>query len=55
VKVLDEEGKVLETGEGIRQDGDWWQYVPTENAGQTITAEAWDLAGHAATLTLQDR
>ena len=55
VKLLDEEGRVLETGEGIRQAGDWWEYVPTEKAGQTITAEAWDLAGNAATLTLQDR
>ena len=45
ITILDDEGKVLDKGEGVRQKGDWWEYVPN-TAGKRIIAEAWDLAGH---------
>ena len=45
VTILDKEGKVLEKGEAIRKEGDWWKYV-LHTVGKTIIAEAWDLAGH---------
>jgi hypothetical protein len=47
VSVLDEEGKVIEKGEGIKGKGDWWDYVP--RAEGKILAEAWDLAGNVTT------
>jgi hypothetical protein len=47
VTILDEAGEILEQGEAIRLQGDWWEYVP-ECAGKTITAAAWDLAGNVA-------
>lgn len=45
VTILDEEGKAVEKGEGIRGEGDWWEYLP-KTVGKRITAEAWDLAGN---------
>jgi hypothetical protein len=45
VTVLDNDGTVLEKGEAVRGEGDWWEYVP-KTMGKTITAEAWDLAGN---------
>jgi hypothetical protein len=45
ITIMDDEGKVLDEGEGVRQKGDWWEYVPNI-AGKRITAQAWDLAGH---------
>ena len=50
ITVLDEDGKVLEKGEGVRQEAPstgsgWWEYVPS-TAGKTVSAEAWDLAGN---------
>jgi len=45
ITILDEEGKIVEKGEGVRQEGDWWEYVPS-TVGKTVTAEAWDLAGN---------
>jgi hypothetical protein len=44
VRVLDAEGHVLEKGEGIRAEGDWWDYVCNTNG--KVIAEAWDLAGN---------
>jgi hypothetical protein len=45
VTVMDEEGKVLEKGEAVRTEGDWWQF-DSHTQGKTIKAEAWDLPGH---------
>ena len=45
ITIVDLEGKILEKGEGTRQEGDWWEYIPSK-AGKTVTAEAWDLAGN---------
>lgn len=49
VMVLDETGQVLEKGEAIRSDGDWWEFA-SHDQGTTIIAEAWDLPGHVGRL-----
>ncbi len=51
VKILNEEGKILEKGEGIRREGDWWEFA-SHAEGKTIMAEAWDLPGHVTRLVL---
>lgn len=51
ITILDNKGKVLEKGEGTRQEGDCWEYVP-RTVGKTITAEAWDLAGNVTKFVL---
>jgi hypothetical protein len=45
VTILDEQGRTLEQGEGMRGESDWWEYV-SKAQGKTILAEAWDLAGN---------
>jgi hypothetical protein len=50
VMVLDEEGVVVEKGEGVRGEGDWWEYVPT--AEGKVVVEARDLAGNVVKVTL---
>ncbi len=49
VSVLDEAGVVLERGEAIRAEEDWWE-LATQAQGTTVTAEAWDLAGNVTKL-----
>lgn len=44
VMILDTRGKMVEKGEGIKGQGDWWDYV-SRTKGK-IVAEAWDLAGN---------
>ena len=44
VRVLDEKGKVLEKGEGVKGKGNWWEYMPT--AEGKVIVEARDLAGN---------
>jgi hypothetical protein len=44
VLILDEQGKVVEKGEALRGEGDWWEYVPT--AEGKVAVEARDLAGN---------
>ena len=44
VMILDEAGKVVEKGEGIKGKGDWWEYLPATTG--KVVAEAWDLAGN---------
>jgi hypothetical protein len=51
VTVLDEGGQVLEKGEAIRSDGDWWEF-PSHARGTMIIAEAWDLPGHVGRLII---
>lgn len=46
VTLLDEHGAILEQGEALRAEGDWWEYLPGQ-MGRTITATAWDLPGNA--------
>jgi hypothetical protein len=45
VTVLDEAGKIVETGEATRTRGNRWEYA-SRAKGCTITAEAWDLPGN---------
>ena len=49
VTVMDEAGSILETGEAIRCEGDWWEFR-SHVQGKTIKAEAWDLPGHMTQL-----
>jgi hypothetical protein len=51
VTILDEQGRTMEQGEGVRGEGDWWKYVPPAEAG-IIMAEAWDLAANRTELIL---
>jgi hypothetical protein len=51
ITVLNEHGKLLEAGEAIRREGDWWEYV-SRLPGQTFTVEAWDLAGNVTRFIL---
>jgi hypothetical protein len=44
VTVMDEKGKIMEKGNAVKADGDWWEYVT--NANGKVLAEAWDLAGN---------
>jgi len=49
VTVLDEGGQVLEKGEAIRSEGDWWEFASNAR-GTMIIAEAWDVPGHVGRL-----
>jgi len=44
VTILDEEGRIVEKGEGIRGEGGLWEYE-TATEGKVLV-EAWDLAGN---------
>jgi hypothetical protein len=44
--VLDEQGNVVEQGEGIKGQGDWWEYTPA--AEGKLVVKARDLAGNVA-------
>jgi hypothetical protein len=47
VAVQAEDGRILEKGDPIRCEGDWWEFT-SHAEGKTILAEAWDLPGHVA-------
>jgi hypothetical protein len=51
VKIMDEEGKVLEQGEARQANAEWWEY-PSGNTEGTIEATAWDLAGNRTKFVL---
>lgn len=51
VTVFDEAGEILETGDAIRREGDWWEF-PSQVQGKTVKAEAWDFAGKVARLSV---
>jgi hypothetical protein len=44
VAILDEQGKVVEKGEALRGESDWWEYVPTAEGKVVVAAR--DLAGN---------
>jgi hypothetical protein len=50
VMVHDEQGRLLESGEAVEFQKDWWQYTPT--AAGRISACAWDLPGNKAQMEL---
>jgi hypothetical protein len=49
VTVFDEENKIIEMGDAVRQAGDWWEFASNAE-GKTIRAQAWDLANNATKL-----
>jgi hypothetical protein len=51
VTILDQEGNVVEKGEGVRGEGDLWEYASCAQ-GQ-VMAEAWDLAGNRVHLVIE--
>lgn len=51
VSVLDGESRVLETGEAVQEEEDWWEFA-SQTEGKTIVAEAWDLPGNVTKLVL---
>lgn len=51
VSLLDAAGTVLESGDAMRGEGNWWEFA-SGSAGGTITAEAWDLAENKAKFVL---
>ena len=44
VTILDAEGRVLEQGQAVQAEGNWWEYVSSKEG--KAAAEAWDLAGN---------
>ena len=52
VSVLDGESRVLEAGEAVRAEDDWWEFA-TQAEGKTVVAEAWDLPGNVTRLALE--
>jgi len=46
VSILDEEGNVVENGEAIKGEDDWWEFAA--NTEGKVMAEAWDLARNRA-------
>ncbi|RPI91943.1 MAG: hypothetical protein EHM40_14410 [Chloroflexi bacterium] len=49
--ILDQEGNVVEKGEGVRGEGDLWEYA--SRAQGQVMAEAWDLAGNRVSLVVE--
>jgi hypothetical protein len=45
VTVFDQEGRVLEMGDAVRQEDNWWEFA-SQMDGRTVQAEAWDLPRH---------
>ena len=52
ITILDNEGCVLEKGEAVRKEGDWWEFV-SPAVGKTVIAEARDLPGNVTKLVLE--
>ena len=51
VMVLNEQGIISEKGEGVKGQGDWWEYAPT--AEGKVVVEARDLAGNTVKLEIE--
>ena len=45
VAIFDEQGEIVEQGQGVRGQGDWWEYA-TGCSGKSIVVAAYDLAGN---------
>jgi hypothetical protein len=54
VTVRDENGKILESDDAIRAEGDWWGFR-TRAEGTTIVAQAWDIPQNMGKLVLEQR
>jgi hypothetical protein len=53
VMVHDEQGKLLEAGDAIQKEKDWWEYVPKSQG--TISASVWDLPGNQVHMELEEQ
>ena len=51
IMIWDEQGEIVEQGEVVRVQGDWWEYLP-ECTARKISAAAWDLAGNVTRVEL---
>ena len=52
VMIVDGVGSVLEQGDAVQLDGDWWEYQPS--AEGKVMAEARDLAGNMVRMEMPD-
>jgi hypothetical protein len=52
VLVHDGQGKLVESGDAVQQQKDWWEYIP-KCAGR-VSAFAWDLPGNKARIELEE-
>jgi hypothetical protein len=43
VTVFDEQNNIIEMGDAVRKEGDWWEFA-TQTQGPKIRARAGDLA-----------
>ena len=50
VTVHDEQGKLLEAGDAVQQQKDWWEYIPRLEG--RVSALAWDLPGNKVRVEL---
>jgi hypothetical protein len=54
VTVHDAQGKLLEVGDAVQQEKDWWKYVPQAQVeGLRVSVSVWDLPGNTIRLELQ--
>ena len=52
VMVHDEQRKLLESGEAVQYQKDWWEYTP--QAAGRVSAFAWDLPGNKVHIDLEE-
>lgn len=52
VTVLDEESRIIETGEAVQDEEGWWVFA-SRAEGKTVVAEARDLPGNVTKLELE--
>ncbi len=52
VRIVDEAGSVLEQGDAMQVEGDWWEYQPATEG--KVMAEARDLPGNVARMEMDD-
>jgi hypothetical protein len=52
VLVHDGQGKLLEVGDGVQQEKDWWEYTPQAEGRVSVTA--WDLPGNKVQMELEE-
>lgn len=53
VIILDEDEEVREKGEGVRGEGDWWEYATTTEG--RVKVEAWDMAGNVVRVEIREQ
>jgi hypothetical protein len=52
VTVRDEQGKLLEVGDAIQQEKDWWEYTPQAEGRVSVSAS--DLPGNQVRMELEE-